>query len=117
MVQIVHTRGYIKRYAQCHLRPEHACLLVLHISQINGNHLNLFFSTNNGDYHHNLRSVVDSVVIIIIIASVVVVVVVVSVSVIYFYSVVLLVGIGCSSEPALLLGHHTLLDCVLPPGC
>ena len=53
------------------------------------------------------------------IASVVVVVFVVfvSVSVIYFYSVVLLVGIGCSSEPALLLGHLTLLDCVLPPGC
>ena len=54
----------------------------------------------------------DSVVI----ASVVVVVVV-SVSVIYFYSVVLLVGIGCSSETALLLGHRTLLDCALPPGC
>ena len=33
MVQIVHTRRYIKRYTQCHLRPEHACL-VLHISQM-----------------------------------------------------------------------------------
>ena len=40
-----------------------ACLpCIAYIS--NGSHLNLFFSTNNGNYHHNLRSVVDSVVVV-----------------------------------------------------